>query len=399
MIRDHSIKALRPGEYLTEVGHRGAGRFVVRMTKKGTAIFYFRKTRPDGKRDWLPLGYYDAKGIRGITIVDARNEALQLSLEHQARNKGERSKATGSVIVAQQQDKEPDTNGIGSGRTLEELLDAYTKYLFHEKKQSAKDIHLLLQRHVKQAFPQLCASPASSLQTRDFIEVIKRLIDSGKKRTASKVRSSLIAAYERARMSESDASALDDLRGFGIDRNPAQTIASLSKYNKAGERALADWEVPLYVSALRAYAAGPVRDALLLAFLMGGQRMGQLLRVTSTQVDLRGQEVIDQNGDAHYIKTVTIFDPKGRRSTPRSHIVPIFGETEEIFTRLASSGNPGGLFGTAVSNSTSHVVHTISASLLARGAIKEKFAFRDLRRTCETQLSAIGISKDCHLPA
>ncbi len=105
MIRDHEIKALLPGRYLTEDAHRGAGRFLVRTTKKGTVIFYYRYTKTNGKRDSVHLGYYDPKGIRGLTLVEARNKALQLSLRHQSEDQSVRSRATCDSVLVQQQAK------------------------------------------------------------------------------------------------------------------------------------------------------------------------------------------------------------------------------------------------------------------------------------------------------
>ena len=48
------LGALEVGEWLSDGGRKGAGRLLATRLKTGV-VFYFRYTKPDGKRDTLPL--------------------------------------------------------------------------------------------------------------------------------------------------------------------------------------------------------------------------------------------------------------------------------------------------------------------------------------------------------
>ena len=81
IITDKGMKAL-PGKqdvYVIEDGKRGAGRFVGRITPAGARLFYFRYTNTAGKREWLLIGSYDARGdgVQTFTVLQARNRATE----------------------------------------------------------------------------------------------------------------------------------------------------------------------------------------------------------------------------------------------------------------------------------------------------------------------------------
>jgi len=139
----------------------------------------------------------------------------------------------------------------------------------------------------------------------------------------------------------------------------------------------------------------PKRDLLLLCLLLGGQRPTQLLRARLVDLDLSGN-------------TITLFDPKGARSQPRVHILPLTDEAARILNRLAersasfvnvSDGKSSLLFtsdgmrGLRV-ETVSALVNDIATEMLEAKELRESFQLRDLRRTCETMLAAMGMSSD-----
>lgn len=242
-------------------------------------------------------------------------------------------------------------------------------------------------RHLYEPWPTLASQRATSVTVDELVVLLARLVEAGKGRTAAKLRSYLRAAYALAIESKTDPDAPLVMRTFGITVSPAASIKALSKYNRALDRVLSAEELCAYLRRLEALAAAPQRDSLKLALFLGGQRPTQLLRVRPIDVDL----------DAG---TVTLFDPKGRRKHARAHALPLTKKACTIFARLLSvNGEAPFLFTTdgttAIHPSTiSAEVAQICAVMKEAKEAREHFQLRDLRRTCETMLAALGVSSD-----
>ena len=58
---------------------RGNGVFMGRITPKDERLFYFRYTAPDGKRPFLTLGNFKTKKSAGLSLAEARAQAVSLS--------------------------------------------------------------------------------------------------------------------------------------------------------------------------------------------------------------------------------------------------------------------------------------------------------------------------------
>ncbi|MBN8507128.1 MAG: tyrosine-type recombinase/integrase [Burkholderiales bacterium] len=65
--------------WLTDSTSRGAGALVGRITPAGERLFYFRHTDSTGARRLMPIGPYHPKGATGLTLVQARDRARDLS--------------------------------------------------------------------------------------------------------------------------------------------------------------------------------------------------------------------------------------------------------------------------------------------------------------------------------
>ncbi|MBI4995730.1 MAG: integrase family protein [Rhodocyclales bacterium] len=401
MISDRNIAALEKGKWLAEKAHKGAGRLVVRKTASGSVIFYFRYTRPDGTRDSLSLGYYDRTGKDGYTLIQARDKAGELSRQYRSGTVNLRSPKAGdqrqqpTESVSRQPSAESAIDD--PGKSLQALLLGYVTYLEINRKISAPDVKKDIHRYVINPYPDLAAKPAATVETDEFRALLAAIVSRGNGVTARRVRSYLHSAYKRAMAAGNDPSTPEVLKGFGIKSNPIAAIDSLNRYNRAGERALKEWELAHYIRELDCTTDQNIRDALKLALLLGGQRMKQLLRVRAEDVDLVGVDISDPDGNMHRVKTITIYDPKGKRTNPRAHVLPIFGETESIVTKLIERNKEfPTIFGKCTrgpisDSNTSSRVHDISTKLLKEKKIAAKFAFTDLRRTCETLLAQLGI--------
>lgn len=227
------------------------------------------------------------------------------------------------------------------------------------------------------------------MSTDDFVELIGRVAEGGKGRTAGKLRSYLRAAYSLALRSKTDPSAPMTLRAFGIRSNPIASIGALPQFNRTRGRVLSGPEVGAFIRRLDASRPCPQRDAVKLCLLLGGQRPAQLLRVRPADVDIDSAVVL-------------LYDSKGARRQPRRQVVPLSkAATAIVGHRLHEiSRIPGSPLFSTDGRKTMHtgtlaaLVGDISADMMKAQEARERFEMRDLRRTAETMLASLGVSSD-----
>jgi integrase len=121
-------------------------------------------------------------------------------------------------------------------------------------------------------------------------------------------------------------------------------------------------------------------------------------------------QVTDINVDAG---TITLYDKKGRRRTgPRRHVLPLvkeasvilearLGAIRDIVERRKAIGDDRPVPAISTDDVTpmnrctlSTLVKEISAEMVKEGEARAPFQLRDIRRTCETMLAALKVSKD-----
>lgn len=378
-------------------GTRGGGRLVVRISPNGSRLFYFRYSI-DGSRKQLPIGPYSRDEIDGrFTLEQARRVARSYSALHRAA--ATRDVAAHLKRIDADAEAARAATQLEAQRTAEEserlarysvksLCEWYVTYLKTAKRQSASGVESLFRCHVYNS--EFAALPAGALTPKQAATLLRRLVDQNKGRTAAKVRSALHAAYALALKAETDATAPAELIPFGVSVNPIASTAALSRFNVPRTRVLTAGElrellrrlfapqdpVPLQVRALR------------LVLLLGGQRALQLLRVETTDINLDEQ-------------TITLRDPKGRRQQARAHLLPLNKRAlKEVLFLLerAKALESTKLFasrkGILDSGGLSTWVRDCSRDLVKAKASTHNFQFSDLRRTAETTLAALGISKD-----
>ena len=219
---------------------------------------------------------------------------------------------------------------------------------------------------------------------------------------AAKPRTALRAAYQLAVDSGTDPDVSDELGAFGITVNPVASVSarSLAKYNQACERTLSAPELTALLKRVDALDQVPQRNALKVCQYLGGQRPTQLLRAQVTDIDI----------DAG---SITIHDKKGRRRNgPRRHMVPLIKEVSVIFAaRLAAirdiverrtaigDHRQVPVFSTDDAtpmwrNTLSALIKEISDNMVKDGDARVPFQLRDIRRTAETILASLKVSKD-----
>jgi integrase len=381
-----------PARWLTDGGSRGTGRLAARVARNNVHLYFQYYEGANRKR--LPLGPYDESGERGLSLVEARDRSVVLStlyrngvkdlhshVESQLEDEADARKAAElAVAIAAEEAKRG---------TLKQLLSAYVKHLEQAGKMSAKDVRSIFDKHVFKASAELGGRKASELSIDDFVGLIGRLVEAGKGRTADKLRSYLRSAYQLALESKTNPAAPLTLRTYGIQINPIASIGALSQFNRPRERVLSSVELGALLRRFDDLDSGPQKDSLQLLLLLGGQRPVQLLRLKATDVDLAAG-------------TLTLYDPKGARQQPRAHVLPLLAEAKSVLSRRLDGLAPGEpVFSTDGKHAVR--VETLGAQIsslvmqmLASDPpeARESFQLRDLRRTCETQMAALKISRD-----
>lgn len=386
-----SSKAKADGKdvWLTDPGARGQGRFTVRCTPSGARVCMYRHTRANGTRDILKVADYDPRGVAGMTLHEAREKAGELARLAAGGNnlrelftEKDRAKtaADEAVVVARRK---------AERGSLDALFRVYVGTL--DGRQSHYDARSIFKLHVSGPFPELVSRPAAQVKAEELRDVLARLIDAGKGRTAAKLRAYLRAAYGLAMRAGLDPTLPEALTAFDVESNPADRLPSLAQFSKALDRALTLPELHAFWSRVEAATDSPARDALMACLFLGGQRPTQLLRVTAEKVDITAA-------------TLALLDPKGRNrhANPRRHVLPIHDDLMPVIRRRIDQAlridSP--LFSTAGrvplrKETVAAAVEDIEKAMQAAGELERgPFSMRDLRRTAETHMAALGISKD-----
>lgn len=267
--------------------------------------------------------------------------------------------------------------------TLRKLCEIYTAHLeARGKPKGAADAKSVFRVHV---YPkELAAKPAREITALEVAKLVRTVAEAGKARTAGVLRSYLNAAFTAARKAPLSAELPAELIGFAVEHNPVEVVPTIAK--TARNRVLSVDELQAYLKRL---GDALPDQALRLALLAGGQRMAQLLRARLADWD-------------PHTSTLRLFDGKGKRQTPREHLLPLGPQATALVTTLAEraiaadpeASGPRYLFGVP---GGARMTHETPGKRLADHANKmggEGFDLRDVRRTVETQLAAMGVGKD-----
>jgi hypothetical protein len=382
-ITANSLKALKVDESISDPTPRGAGVLQARKLKGGLISFYFRYTTSTGQRDRLPLGI-------GIDLAEARRLESILSAAYQAgdrdlRESRERAARENAAAIAAEKERLAAEDGRRRA-TLGALLQAYISELSARGKSSAKSVCGTLQRHVRDPWPTLWAKAASDITSDDLVHIISSVVQAGSAREADKLRSYLRSAYAAAIAARFDPLRSQELRSLNIRSNPAVDIQSLTVGSGTRDRALS-------VSELRSYwkrisHADDIGSAVLRFHLItGAQRIEQLARALSSDIDKD-------------LSCLVLKDGKGRRKSPRLHLVPLLPSAIDALAAMQTSLGPyvvsvtHGESGAAYSSVRARLKSVVSDMLDAGELEQGPFTVGDIRRTVETRLAAAKVPKD-----
>ena len=198
------------------------------------------------------------------------------------------------------------------------------------------------------------------------------------------------AAYALVLRAGSDATSPAAASDFatigGVASNPATLLAVAKGFNGTRDRVLTDNEMFSLFEHAKNYP-GVAGIAVRAAVLLGGQRMAQLLRPSLFDIN-----------DGFLV----ILDPKGKRAVPRRHPIPLEGMAGTIIAEAVERANnlkTQWLFSDegkmpVTAGTVSKYVIKVSKEFNLTGISTEPFIMADLRRTVETRLAGMEVSKD-----
>jgi integrase len=390
-----------PGEIINELA-RGkfaklgkiapAGSLEARKLTGGTALYW--RVTIGGKTERVNIGFYDSSAppkslkptAKGYSIRAAVRAAEVLAQRHHDNldaggHRGlveadVQAKRIASEAEAEAQRKAEAVKLAAAKYTLDNLLTAYCEYLKTLGRRSHGDARSIFKIHVTQAWPKIAALPANQVTSEQVADMMRKVLESGKGRTANKLRSYLRAAYQVALAARSKASIPLHFKDYRITSNPgADTVPDESQNNPDKN--------PLSADELRAYwqiikpMPGFGGAVLRLHLLTGGQRIEQLVNLKTADV----------TADA-----ITLFDAKGRPGkAPRPHTVPLI----PLAATALRECSPEGVYALSTDKGETHLAAT-TLSNWARDAAGEipGFATKRVRSGVETLLASARISTE-----
>jgi len=285
----------------------------LRVTRAGGKHWQF-ETRIKGKLFTRALGEWPAVGLdvarkeahrlRGLAEqgIDPREgEALEKSA--QAQVKAEKERAAKFTFGA--------------------LMADYANELERQGKTSHAKVRGMVKLHLTEGAPKLANTAAALVTAEQVADLLRGLRETGKERTAGKLRSYCRAAFEMARTAKLSLLVPVHFKSYGVQHNPAgETVAIKLVPDK---NPLMPVHLRQYWQAIEPLAG--VRGAVLrLHLLTGGQRIEQLRQLVRSNV-----------GEG----AITLLDAKGRTGRgARLHTIPLLPAAREALHTLLAL-NPG----------------------------------------------------------
>lgn len=260
--------------------------------------------------------------------------------------------------------------------TLQHLLADYISHLQKLGRDSWADAQSIFRLHVEEAFPKIHGLPANQVSGEHIADMMRRLVEAGKARTANKLRSYVRAAYAVARSAKANPAIPMCFKAYRITSNPANDSMPDSTANVPDKNPLTLTELQRYWKLIEG-KRGVEGAALRLHLLTGGQRIKQLVCLKTKDV---------------HKDRIVIFDKKGKPGkAPRKHIVPLIAPAAKDLRAIQTDGE----FAISTDDGNTHVSAT-TLSNWAKAAAKgiDDFNAKRIRSGIETLLAAQRISLD-----
>ena len=357
-----AVRALvAPAEGREEVRDTEVRGLMVRVTSNGAKSWSVFRRVKGGQPVRVTIGSCDA-----ITATVARLKAKEIIAGLAIGNPPTKRPSVLAQIAAKQ---------ARQLLTLQALTTAYADLLQSRGQESHKDARSIFRLHLLEPHPLLASKPAMDVTTGEVVDVLRAVKESGKDRTANKLRSYLRAAYETAITSHVSHDVPVAFKTFGITLNPVATTKADDAANRAAKSPHTFSEMRTYWNLIE-NIPGKEGAMLRLHLLTGAQRIEQLVR-------LQKMHVADE--------AITIFDKKGKGHVERAHVVPLTARARREVQLL----NDGGTFLLSATGEKPLEPTALRRFAHGNGATTiPGFKLKRLRSGVETFLASRKVSKD-----
>lgn len=362
----------------------------VRVTKAGAKSYVFegklhretvRITIGD-VRDW-PL---DVPDKEPPDVDSARRKARSLAvLIDQGKDPRQ---VTADKLAATERDKQAKKRA--ETFTLGALALDYAGQLERLGRTSHAKVRALLKRHIIDAAPDLAGKAAALVTGEEITDLMRKLNEDGKRRTAGKLRAYLRAAFEMARTAGMDADLPVRFKEYGIKHNPAAETKAIK--NPPDKNPLSSADLRGYwraIKDLQTFQGAVLR----LHLLTGGQRLEQLCRLRTADVKAGALEFLDG---------------KGRPGkAPRLHPVPLTAEATRALEQVKAwaplnrksrtqqtEKDEGTFLVSTDGGKTSVTANAMSGWARAAGKSIDNFTAKRVRSGVETALASMRVSRE-----
>jgi len=386
------IKALVPGKFGNLGKIAPSGSLEARKLTTGTALYW--RVTIGGKTERVTIGFYDSSAPpksldptpKGFSIPAATRAAEVLAQAHHANIAGGGHR--GLIEAAAEADRATTEAKAEAVRmaaavkleaakfTLKNMLAHYCDHLEALGRRSHKDARSIFKIHVTDAWPKIAATPANQVTGEQVADMMRRVLELGKGRTANKLRSYIRAAYQVALAARSKASIPLHFKAYKVTSNPGAATVPDESQNNPDKRPLSAEELRNYWQTIKPLP-GFVGAVLRLHLLTGGQRIEQLVNLKTSNM----------TGD-----TITLLDGKGRPGkAARPHTVPLI----PLAAAALLDCKPQSVYALSTDNGVTH----LAATTLSRWAVDAAvnipgFATKRIRSGVETLLASARISTE-----
>lgn len=379
-----TIKKLAPGEFKTLDKASVAGSVEARRLSTGAVMLYWRYTH-QGKTMREPIGAYDSgappKSItptaKGFSFPAAFEAAKTMAQAHKLN-----ADAGGYAEMKAQQratrEKAQKEREALKARTLAALMTEYADHLKALGRRSHLEVRTITKHHIAEAWPDLAELPANEVTSEQVADMMRRLIELGKGRTANKLRSYVRAAFQTAKAAKTKPSIPVAFKLYAVTHNPAAETSPDETQNRPDKNPLSLEEMQTYWNHIKGMD-GFKGAVLRLHLLTGGQRLEQLVQLKTADIQ----------PDA-----ITLYDGKGRPGKPpRPHSLPLLPEAKAALEAL----KPQGTYAISTEKGKTHLAATTLsrwASATAKEAGLSGFSAKRIRSGVETVLASLGVSQE-----
>ena len=387
-----TIKELRLGQFVSLCKVIPAGSLEARKVTNGT-ILYWRVTL-GGKTERVTIGTYDSKApplsleptARGFSVMAATRAAEVLAAAHKANltiggyrglieAQAEAARAQAEAEAGAKRKAEA-IKSAAARFTLRNMLIHYCDHIESLGRRSHKDARSIFKIHVFEAWPSIADEPANQVTGEKVADMMRKTLESGKGRTANKLRSYIRAAYQVAMAARSKASIPVHFKEYRVIHNPGAETAPDENQNNPDKNPLSTKEMREYWQIIKPIQG--FRGAVLrLHLLTGGQRIEQLAALlTSNVTDM----------------AITLYDGKGRPGkAPRPHSVPLVTAAATAMRECKSVGT----YAISTDGGKTHLSgRTLSKWAVAAGAGIPGFETKRVRSGVETLLASARIGTE-----